>query len=138
MTNGVNEWGQQMGVLTGQFIRAQRLCSTLNKFKTAVQNVTLAAMRRGYKRRELDRMWGKFLMDWWKAEEMRRAELRAWFRKMTQFVSNMVRREFRGLQEVVDHFNDGGQFAEQKAIFTHGSKCWWREFAFRFPTTQTN
>ena len=58
---------QRMGVVTGQFIRAQRMCSTLQKFKEAVQNVTLAAMRRGYFRAEMDRMWGKFLVQWWKA-----------------------------------------------------------------------
>jgi hypothetical protein len=34
-------------------------------------------MRRGYHRRELDRMWVKFLVQWWKAEEVRRGELGA-------------------------------------------------------------
>ena len=58
---------QRMGVVTGQFIRAQRLCSTLRTFKEAVQNVVLAGMRTGYFRHELDRMWGKFLVNWWKA-----------------------------------------------------------------------
>jgi hypothetical protein len=82
---------QRLGVIIGQFIRAQRLCSTLNKFKIAVQNVALAGMRRGYKRRELGRVWSKFLMQWWKAEEMRRGELQAWFRKMTQSVKHSRR-----------------------------------------------
>ncbi len=36
-----------------------------------------ASMRRGYHRRELDRMWVKFLVQWWKAEEVRRGELGA-------------------------------------------------------------
>ena len=88
---------QRMGVLTGQFIRAQRLCSTLQTFKEGVQNVVLAAMRRGYFRRELDRMWGKFLVDWWRAEELRRGELRAWFRKLTGMIKRRVTREINQL-----------------------------------------
>ena len=65
--------------------------------KEAVKGVALAALRRGYKRRELDRQWGKFLVQWWKAEEVRRGELRAWFRKMSSEVSRTVQRENRGL-----------------------------------------
>jgi hypothetical protein len=84
---------QRMGVITGQFIRAQRLCSVLHTFKQGVQGVVLAALRRGYKRGELDRMWGKFLVQWWKAEEIRRGELRSWFRKMSAVVNRQVRGE---------------------------------------------
>ena len=87
---------QRMGVVTGQFIRAQRLCSTMKTFKEAVQNVVLASMRRGYFRHELDRMWGRFLANWWKAEEVRRGELRSWFRKMTQWVKKQVKKERMG------------------------------------------
>ena len=112
---------QRLGVIIGQFIRAQRLCSTLNKFKIAVQNVVLAGMRRGYKRRELGRVWGKFLMQWWKAEEMRRGELQSWFRKMTQYVSKKVRMEFKGLAPGTDHFEDG------KKECWHGHRCWFKE-----------
>ncbi len=54
--------------LWGQFIWAQRLCFTIEKMKEAVQIVVLSAKRRGYKRAELDRVWGKFLVQWWKAE----------------------------------------------------------------------
>jgi hypothetical protein len=88
---------QRMGVITGQFIRAQRLCSVLSTFKAGVQGVILAAMRRGYKRGEVDRMWGKFLVQWWKAEEVRRGELRSWFRKMTVAVSRQVWNESRAM-----------------------------------------
>ena len=84
---------QRLGVIIGQFIRAQRLCSVLSTFKAAVQQVVLSAMQRGYKRRELDRLWGKFLMQWWKAEEVRRGELRAWFRRMSAVVAKKVRLE---------------------------------------------
>ena len=89
---------QRMGVITGQFIRAQRLCSILQTFKMAVQGVVLAAMRRGYRRKELDRQWGKFLVDWWKAEETRRGELRSWFRKMTSAVHKKVLNELKGVE----------------------------------------
>ena len=41
---------QRIGVVTGQFIRAQRLCSVLGRFKKAVQDVAMAALRRGYKK----------------------------------------------------------------------------------------
>jgi hypothetical protein len=90
---------QRIGVITGQFIRAQRLCSALGTFKAAVQNVTLAATRRGYKRGEMDRVWGKFLVNWWKAEEVRRGELRSWFRKMSAVVRKKVRQESKGIQQ---------------------------------------
>ena len=65
-------------------------------FKDAVQKVVLVGMRRGYFRHELDRMWGKFLVNWWKAEEVRRGELRSWFRKMTQWVKKQVQKERQG------------------------------------------
>jgi hypothetical protein len=93
----------------------------LNKFKIAVQNVVLAGMRRGYKRRELCRVWGKFLIQWWKAEEMRRGELQSWFRKMTQFVAKKVRMEFKGLAPSTDHFQDG------KKECWYGHRCWYKE-----------
>ena len=89
---------QRLGVISGQFIRAQRLCSVLETFKEAVQNVVLAAMRRGYKRGELDRMWGKFLVKWWSAEEVRRGELRALFRRMTRVVKSRVHQELNGCE----------------------------------------
>ena len=74
--------GQRLGVLTGQFIRAQRLCSTMRQFKAGVQKIAWAALQRGYGTREMDRVWGKFLVRWWTARELRRGELRAWFRRM--------------------------------------------------------
>ena len=43
---------QRLGVLTGQNVRAIKICSTARKFKEAVQKVTLVAMRRGYGMRE--------------------------------------------------------------------------------------
>jgi hypothetical protein len=98
---------QRVGVLTGQFIRAQRVCSVMRTFKGAVQGVVLAAMRRGYKRREMDRMWGKFLVEWWKAEEWRRGELRAWFRKMCAWATRMVKKEIKG-EDKQDHQSTKG------------------------------
>jgi hypothetical protein len=84
---------QRIGVVTGQFIRAQRICSVLRRFKKAVQDVALAALRRGYKKNELDRVWGKFLAQWWKAQEVRRGELRAWFRRMLRVIQWKVWQE---------------------------------------------
>ena len=46
---------QRLGVLTGQYVRAIKLCSTVRRFKEAVQKVTAAAMRRGYGMREQNR-----------------------------------------------------------------------------------
>ena len=54
---------QRIGVITGQFIRAQRLCSVLPAFKVGVNQVVLVALRRGYKRGELERVWSKFLVN---------------------------------------------------------------------------
>jgi hypothetical protein len=105
---------QRLGVLTGQFIRAQRVCSVMRTFKPAVQGVVLAAMRRGYKRKELDRMWGKFLYGWWKAEEWRRGELRAWFRKMTAWAKRTMADETKREEKPSPQSADSGGKAEQK------------------------
>jgi hypothetical protein len=105
---------QRLGVLTGQFIRAQRVCSVMRTFKPAVQGVVLAAMRRGYKRKELDRMWGKFLYGWWKAEEWRRGELRAWFRKMTSWAKRTMADETKREEKPSPQSADSGGKAEQK------------------------
>eukprot|EP00667_Euglena_gracilis_P000489 EG_transcript_489 len=114
---------QRLGVLTGQFIRGQRLCSTLQMFKFAVQGIALAATRRGYFRHELDRMWGKFLADWWKAEEIRRGELRSWFRKMTRVVRLQVQKEG------TEH-SKAAPFAKKLCRF--GSGCLYRDVGCPF------
>ena len=38
---------QRLGMISGHFIRAQRLCSVLETFKEAVQNVVLARCAEG-------------------------------------------------------------------------------------------
>ena len=81
-TNSMVTYDQWLGVLTGQFIRAQRLCSTMRPFKAGVHKIAWAALQRGYGTREMDRVWGKFLVRWWTARELRRGELCAWFRRM--------------------------------------------------------
>ena len=68
---------QKLGVITGQFIRAQRTCSTIATFKKAVRQLVQAALRRRYPHRAIDRTWGKFLAKWWSAQEVRRGELRS-------------------------------------------------------------
>ncbi|EPS58167.1 hypothetical protein M569_16649, partial [Genlisea aurea] len=113
---------QRMGVITGQFIRAQRLCSVMRTLKAAVQGVVLAAMRRGYKRGELDRMWGKFLVQWWKAEEVRRGELRSWFRKMCGVVSHQISTESNAI----------GCPMNPKGICKFGVDCWAKDTTCRF------
>ena len=118
---------QRIGVIMGQFIRAQRLCSVLRTFKEAVQNVTLAAMRRGYKRREMDRVWGKFLVQWWKAEEVRRGELRSWYRKMTRVVTKEVQREMQGQQP---------EELKERRMCQHGGKCWYKNLFCPFAHTR--
>ena len=65
----------------------------MRRFKKAVQDVALAALKRGYKKNELDRVWGKFLAQWWKAQEVRRGELRAWFRRMLRVIQWKVWQE---------------------------------------------
>ena len=89
---------QRLGVITGQLVRAQRICSIEPEFKAAVQNIAVAAFRRGYKRGELDRIWGKFLVNWWKAQEERKGQLRSWFRKMTAWAKEEVRKETERMQ----------------------------------------
>ena len=54
----------------------------MRQFKAGVQKIAWAALQRGYGTREMDRVWGKFLVRWWTARELRRGELRAWFRRM--------------------------------------------------------
>ena len=94
--------------------------------KEAVQNVVLAAPRRGYKRRELDRVWGKFLIQWWTAEEVRRGELRSWFRKMSSHAGKAVRRENQAL--LVPRATQEGHIKECR--FKH--HCWYKDFACPF------
>ena len=67
---------QQVGVLRGQLIRAQRLCSMLGMFKEAVVMIIKSALRRGYTSRVLCGVFGRFLAKWWRARELRRGELR--------------------------------------------------------------
>ena len=117
---------QRFGVITGQFIRAHRLCSTLQNMKEAVKGVALAPMRRGYKRRELDRQWGKFLVQWWTAEEVRRGELRAWFRKMTSDVSRTVQRENGGI------FGSSEKQDVGKVMCPFRKSCWYKDLACPF------
>ena len=124
---------QRIGVITGQFIRAQRLCSTLQTMKVAVKGIVLAAMRRGYKRRELDRVWGKFLAQWWTAEEVRRGELRSWFRKLTSMVGQTVQRENRGIL-IAGELEDGS-----KPMCQFRERCWYKDLAcpFAHPTVRS-
>jgi hypothetical protein len=84
---------QRMGVVMGQFIRAQRICSHISGFKEAVLYVVKCAYRRGYPRRHLHAVWGRFLGQWWAARELRRGQLRTWFRRMTRYAKGAVRRE---------------------------------------------
>ena len=84
----INFIEKRVGVATGQFIRAQRLCSILPTFKQAIQYICLNGIGRGYHRRALDRTWGRFLAKWWKAKEAR-----AWFRRMTRVVIKQIREE---------------------------------------------
>ena len=84
---------QRMGVVLGQFIRAQRICSHLKGFKEAVLYITACAFRRGYPRRRIHEVWGRFLGQWWAARELRRGYLRTWFRRMTRYAKKMVLKE---------------------------------------------
>ena len=94
---------QRMGVVMGQFIRAQRICSHLAGFKAAVLYVVKCAFRRGYPRRRLHEVWGRFLGQWWAAREMRRGQLRAWFKRMTKYAKQDVRREDEAMAKPTRH-----------------------------------
>ena len=54
----------------------------MRQFKAGVQKIAWAALQRGYGTREMDRVWGKFLVRWWTARELRRGEPRASFCRM--------------------------------------------------------
>ena len=84
---------QRLGVITGQFIRAQRICSHLKQFKEGVVYITTCALRRGYSRRRLHQVWGRFLGKWWSARELRRGELRSWYKRATRYALRVVKRE---------------------------------------------
>ena len=84
---------QRLGVLTGQYVRAIRLCSAVRRFKEAVQKVKAAAMRRGYGVREQKRTWTKFLRLWWGAQEVAMGEMEVWFGRMNMWVRAEVQKE---------------------------------------------
>ena len=84
---------QRMGVVMGQLIRAQRICSHMAGFKEAVLYITKCAFRRGCPRRRLCGTWGRFLGQWWAAQELRRGQLRSWFKRMTKYAKRVVREE---------------------------------------------
>ena len=52
---------QRLGVLTGQYIGALRLCSMLRLFKEAVKTITKAALKRGYGVQEQKKTLGQVL-----------------------------------------------------------------------------
>ena len=52
---------QRIGVVMGQFIRAQQICSVLRRFKKAVQDVALAALKGGVQEKRVGQSLGQIL-----------------------------------------------------------------------------
>ena len=99
--------------MLGQLIRAQRLCSTLATFKEAVVMIAKSALKRGYAKRMLNGVFGRFLAKWWRARELRRGELRQWFRKAAAWALKDVVRERkqkqmerRGIENIKEGVSD--------------------------------
>ena len=93
MRESVNLDTKRLGVLTGQYVQAIRLCSTVRRFKEAIQKVTAAAMRRGYSMREQKRTWTKFPRPCWGAQEVVMGEMEVWFGRMTNWVRAELQKE---------------------------------------------
>jgi len=60
--------------------------------------IAKSALRSGYAKRMLNGVFGRFLEKWWRARELRRVELRQWFRKAAAWELNDVVREHKQKQ----------------------------------------
>ena len=74
----------------------------------------------------MDRVWGKFLVQWWKAEEVRRGELRSWYRKMTSVVCQKVQQEMQGGDAAKPQ--KGPAEPPKGPACLYGGKCWYKEY----------
>ena len=86
---------QRLGVLTGQYIRALRLCSVLRLLKEAIQTITKTATQRGYGTHEQKKQWGKFLRVWWGGQDITMGEMHVWFGRMQRWVRKEISKEER-------------------------------------------
>ena len=60
--------------------------------------IAKSALRSGYAKRMLNGVFGRFLAKWWRARELRRGELRQWFRKAAAWALKDVVREHKQKQ----------------------------------------
>ena len=75
--------------------------------------IAKSALRSGYAKRMLNGVFGRFLEKWWRARELRRGELRQWFRKAAAWELNDVVREHkqkqmerRGIENIKESVSD--------------------------------
>jgi hypothetical protein len=61
--------------------------------KEAVVGILKSAFRRGYAANRLDGVWGRFLARYWGTQEIRRGELRRWFRRALVYAAATVKEE---------------------------------------------
>jgi hypothetical protein len=84
---------QLHGVLKGRFIAALEACSYMQDFKESVANILRRAIWRGYKRRDVQAQWSRFLQQRWQVGDIRKRELHVWFAKVWQYLINRFGRQ---------------------------------------------
>ena len=57
------------------------------------------------------------MVNWWKAEEVRRGEMRAWFRRMTAWAAKQVKEESNQVDRAISN---------AKKDCVHAAKCWYK------------
>ena len=78
-------------------------------------------------------MWGKFLVKCWSADEVRRGELRAWFRRITRVVYSRVYQELNGCE-----LENWTASAKQPCRYGDGCRYKGKGCTYEHPSTSAN
>jgi hypothetical protein len=89
---------QPMGVYIGQLIRYALICNNQEDFKRATRMLTIRMVNRGHKVTEIAKAFRKYITNRWEANDIKATGVRAWFKQVLIWVSNLTPREVQ--QEV--------------------------------------
>ena len=79
---------QQLGgVIMGRLVHCQETCFHMKDFKESTGTVFRIAMWRGYSRRLVQSVWGRFPFLRWHSTDPRVKELRVWFGKVWRYLA---------------------------------------------------
>ena len=106
--------------------------------------IAKSALRSGYAKRMLNGVFGRFLEKWWRARELRRGELRQWFRKAAAWELNDVVREHkqkqmerRGIDNIKERVSEVREEAQllcdlrgMEVVKTTLWRCWSGRFSW--------